>query len=35
MNRIIYDELCLGIIAAPSRRRYQKVMAALVASGAE
>ncbi|MGX1319032.1 aspartate racemase [Bradyrhizobium sp. USDA 377] len=35
VNRIIYEELCLGIVAAPSRRRYQDVMAALVASGAE
>jgi aspartate racemase len=35
VNRIIYDELCLGIVAVPSRRRYQQVMAALVASGAE
>ena len=35
VNRIIYDELCLGIVAAPSRRRYQDVMAALVARGAE
>lgn len=35
VNRIIYDELCLGIVADPSRRRYQDVMAALVAAGAE
>jgi aspartate racemase len=35
VNRIIYEELCLGIVAAPSRRRYQEVMAALVARGAE
>ncbi|MEY9594536.1 aspartate racemase [Bradyrhizobium yuanmingense] len=35
VNRIIYDELCLGNVAAPSRRRYQEVMAALVAGGAE
>ncbi|QQO14355.1 aspartate/glutamate racemase family protein [Bradyrhizobium diazoefficiens] len=35
VNRIIYEELCLGIVSAPSRRRYQDVMAALVASGAE
>ncbi|SFU39133.1 aspartate racemase [Bradyrhizobium arachidis] len=35
VNRIIYDELCLGVVADPSRRRYQDVMAALVASGAE
>ena len=35
VNRVIYDELCLGIVAEPSRRRYQDVMAALVARGAE
>lgn len=35
VNRIIYDELCLGHVAAPSRRRYQEVMAALVVRGAE
>ncbi|MGY8704396.1 aspartate/glutamate racemase family protein [Bradyrhizobium sp. 18BD] len=35
VNRIIYEELCLGIVSAPSRRRYQEVMAALVAAGAE
>ncbi|MGY8638767.1 aspartate/glutamate racemase family protein [Bradyrhizobium sp. 14AA] len=35
VNRIIYDELCLGIVNAPSRGLYQDVMAALVASGAE
>ncbi|MHC4049662.1 aspartate/glutamate racemase family protein [Bradyrhizobium sp. 25ACV] len=35
VNRIIYDELCLGVVADPSRRRYQEVMAALVAAGAE
>lgn len=35
VNRIIYDELCLGIVAAPSRRRYQDVMAALVGRGAQ
>ncbi|MDA9431302.1 aspartate/glutamate racemase family protein [Bradyrhizobium sp. CCBAU 51627] len=35
VNRIIYDELCLGVVAAPSRRRYQDVMAALVGRGAD
>jgi aspartate racemase len=35
VNRIIYDELCLGIVTEPSRRCYQDVMAALVARGAE
>ncbi|MGL9621860.1 aspartate/glutamate racemase family protein [Bradyrhizobium sp. U531] len=35
VNRIIYDELCLGIVTEPSRRRYQEAMAALVAAGAD
>ncbi|PPQ20145.1 aspartate/glutamate racemase [Bradyrhizobium sp. AC87j1] len=35
VNRIIYEELCLGVVADPSRHRYQEVMAALVAAGAE
>ena len=35
VNRIIYDELCRGVVADASRRRYQDVMAALVARGAE
>jgi aspartate racemase len=35
VNRIIYDELCLGIVSAPSRRRYRDVMTALVAGGAQ
>ena len=35
MNRIIYDELCLGNVTDLSRNRYQGVMAALVAAGAE
>lgn len=35
VNRIIYDELCLGVVADASRRRYRDVMAALVARGAE
>jgi len=35
VNRIIYDELCLGIVTDPSRRRYRDVMAALVAAGAD
>ncbi|MBK3662158.1 aspartate/glutamate racemase family protein [Bradyrhizobium diazoefficiens] len=35
VNRIIYDELCLGIVTEASRRRYQGVMAALVGRGAE
>ncbi|WP_262049334.1 aspartate/glutamate racemase family protein [Bradyrhizobium sp. Bra78] len=35
VNRIIYDELCLGIVSASSRGRYRDVMAALVVAGAE
>lgn len=35
VNRIIYEELCLGNVTTPSRRRYQDVMASLVAAGAE
>lgn len=35
VNRIIYDELCLGVVADPSRHRYRQAMAALVARGAE
>ncbi|TYO64774.1 aspartate/glutamate racemase family protein [Bradyrhizobium hipponense] len=35
VNRIIYEELCLGIVAVGSRDRYNEVMAALVAQGAE
>ena len=35
VNRIIYDELCLGVVADASRRRYQDVMAALVGRGAD
>lgn len=35
INRIIYDELCLGIVADVSRRQYREAMAALVAAGAE
>ncbi|MBR0793192.1 aspartate/glutamate racemase family protein [Bradyrhizobium manausense] len=35
LNRIIYDELCLGVVADASRRRYREVMAALVGRGAD
>ena len=35
VNRIIYDELCRGVVTDASRRRYRDVMAALVASGAD
>jgi len=35
VHRIIYEELCLGIITDESRGEYQRIMAGLVASGAE
>ncbi|MDH6573642.1 aspartate racemase [Streptomyces sp. SAI-117] len=35
VHRIIYDELCLGVVKDESRAAYQKVMEDLVAFGAE
>jgi aspartate racemase len=35
VHRIIYEELCLGIIAPESRAEYQRVMADLAALGAQ
>ncbi len=35
VHRIIYDELCLGIVRDESRGRYQGVIARLVATGAQ
>jgi len=35
VHRIIYDELCLGVIREESRRRYQQVIGRLVAGGAQ
>lgn len=35
VHRIIYDELCLGIIREESRAAYQEIMARLVEAGAE
>ncbi len=35
VHRIIYDELCLGIIRPPSREEYVGVMGDLVRAGAE
>ena len=35
VHRIIYEELCLGIIAPKSRAAYQRVMADLAAQGAQ
>jgi aspartate racemase len=35
VHRIIYDELCLGVIREESRRAYQDVITGLVEAGAE
>lgn len=35
VHRVIYEELCQGLILAGSRDDYRRVMAALVAQGAE
>ena len=35
VNRIIYDELCLGVIDTTSRQRYRDIMANLVRRGAQ
>ena len=35
VHRVIYDELCLGIVTEESRGEYRRIMGALVASGAE
>ena len=35
VHRIIYDELCLGKIVEPSRAEYRRVMADLIAQGAQ
>lgn len=35
VHRVIYDELCLGIVTEESRGEYRRIMAELVASGAE
>jgi aspartate racemase len=35
VHRVIYDELCLGIVRDESRARYRDVIADLVADGAE
>ena len=35
VHRIIYDELCLGRVEPASRRRYQQVIEALAAGGAQ
>ncbi len=35
VHRVIYDELCLGVVSPGSRAGYQEVIARLVAQGAE
>ena len=35
IHRIIYEELCLGVVTAESRRLYQGVIAKLVSRGAQ
>jgi aspartate racemase len=35
VNRVIYEELCLGVVRDESRARYREIMARLVARGAE
>jgi aspartate racemase len=35
VHRVIYEELCLGVVAAGSREAYREVMAGLVARGAQ
>jgi amino-acid racemase len=35
VHRVIYDELCLGVVEDRSRKEYQRVIGNLVAAGAE
>jgi aspartate racemase len=35
VHRIIYDELCVGVISEASRQTYQKVIESLTAHGAQ
>jgi aspartate racemase len=35
VHRVIYEELCLGIVAEESRQAYREVIGRLVAAGAE
>ncbi len=35
VHRIIYDELCLGVIRDQSRQSYREIIGRLVASGAQ
>ena len=35
VNRVIYDELCLGVVSEASRQAYRGVIERLIAAGAE
>jgi aspartate racemase len=35
VHQVIYDELCLGVVQAASRRKYVQIMDDLVSQGAE
>ncbi len=35
VHRVIYEELCLGVVREESREEYRRVMRELVAAGAE
>ncbi len=35
IHRIIYEELCLGLVTAESRREYRRIMHALASEGAQ
>ncbi|MBF2036424.1 MAG: aspartate/glutamate racemase family protein [Leptolyngbyaceae cyanobacterium T60_A2020_046] len=35
VHRVIYEELCLGVINLASRQQYREIMARLIAAGAE
>lgn len=35
VHRIIYDELCVGVVREESRQRYREIISALAARGAE
>ncbi|MEO8133341.1 MAG: aspartate/glutamate racemase family protein, partial [Betaproteobacteria bacterium] len=35
VHRIIYEELCLGVVTAESRSEYRRIMAALASEGAQ
>ena len=35
VNRVIYDELCLGDVRDESRQEYRRIIADMIASGAE